>query len=171
MCKIISFAVINYQMIMIEQKKRSITYVKTVMAFYQLRLVPHGIPFCADYCKETMIESNWDSNRTPRHSILMCLHPLPPICGLFTQFIMLASSSGNISLRYWSFVRGNHRSPLNSPHKGQWSGALMFSFISAWTNGWVNNRDPGDLRHDHAYHDVTVMIKLNLPWVNAVLAY
>ena len=33
--------------------------------------------------------------------------------------------------RYWSFVRGIHRSPLNSPHKGQWRGALMFSLICA----------------------------------------
>ena len=27
--------------------------------------------------------------------------------------------------RYWPFVRGIHRSPVNSPHKGHWSGALM----------------------------------------------
>ena len=32
-------------------------------------------------------------------------------------------------LRYWSFVRGIHRSPVNSPHKGQWRGALMFPLI------------------------------------------
>ena len=36
--------------------------------------------------------------------------------------------------RNWSFVRGIHRSPLNSPHKGQWRGALMFSLICAWIN-------------------------------------
>ena len=28
--------------------------------------------------------------------------------------------------RYWPFVRGIHRSPVNSPHKGQWRGALLF---------------------------------------------
>ena len=33
--------------------------------------------------------------------------------------------------RYWPFVRGIHRSPGNSPHKGQWRGALMFSLICA----------------------------------------
>ena len=38
--------------------------------------------------------------------------------------------------RYWPFVRGIHRSPVNSPHKGQWRGALMFSFICVWINGW-----------------------------------
>ena len=42
--------------------------------------------------------------------------------------------------RYWPFVRGIHRSPVNSPHKGQWRGALMLSLIRAWLNAWVNNR-------------------------------
>ena len=59
---------------------------------------------------------------------------------------------------YWPFVRGIHRSPVNSPHKGQWRGALMFHFICAWTNGWVNNRDAGDLTFHRAHYDVTVMI-------------
>ena len=40
----------------------------------------------------------------------------------------------------WPFVRGIHRSPVKSPYKGQWCGALMFSLISAWTNGWVKPR-------------------------------
>ena len=31
--------------------------------------------------------------------------------------------------RYWPSVPGIHRSPVNSPHKGQWRGALMFSLI------------------------------------------
>ena len=40
---------------------------------------------------------------------------------------------------------GNSPVPLNSHHKGQWRGALMFSLV--WINGWVNNRDEaGDLR-------------------------
>ena len=31
--------------------------------------------------------------------------------------------------RYSPFVRGIHRSPVNSPHKSQWRGVLMFSYI------------------------------------------
>ena len=46
--------------------------------------------------------------------------------------------------RYWPFVRGIHRSPVNSPHKGQWRGALMFSFICAWMNDWINTCEAGD---------------------------
>ena len=41
--------------------------------------------------------------------------------------------------RYWPFVRGIPRSPVNSPHKGQWRGALMFSLIWVWIDGWVKN--------------------------------
>ena len=59
--------------------------------------------------------------------------------------------------RYWPFVRGIHRSPVNSPHKGQWRGALMFSLICVWINGWVNNGQAGYLRRFCAHYDVTVM--------------
>ena len=59
--------------------------------------------------------------------------------------------------RYWPFVRGIHRSPVNSLHKGQWRGALMFSLICVWINGWVNNREAGDLRRYRAHCDVTIM--------------
>ena len=52
-------------------------------------------------------------------------------------------------LRYW---------PLNSPHKGQWRGALMFSLICARINSWVNNGEAGDLGHNRAHYDVTVML-------------
>ena len=34
----------------------------------------------------------------------------------------------------------------------------MFSFICAWINGWVNNRDAGDLRRHRAHYDVTVIV-------------
>ena len=56
--------------------------------------------------------------------------------------------------RNWPFVREIHRSPVDSPHKGQWRGVLMFSLISAWTNGWLNNRNAGDLRRHRAHYDV-----------------
>ena len=59
--------------------------------------------------------------------------------------------------RYWPFVRGIPRSPVNSPHKGHWRGALMFSLICARINGWVNNREAGDLRRHRGHYDVNVM--------------
>ena len=61
--------------------------------------------------------------------------------------------------RNWPFVRGIHQSLVNSPHKGQWRGALMFSLICAWTSDWVNNDKAGDLRRHNAHYDVIVMKK------------
>ena len=51
----------------------------------------------------------------------------------------------------------NHRSAVNSPHKAQWRGALVFSLICAWINDWVNNGEAGDLRRHHAHYNGTVM--------------
>ena len=60
-------------------------------------------------------------------------------------------------------MRWIHLSPVDSPHKCLWRGALMFSLISALTNGWTNNRDAGDLIRHRAHYDVTV-ISLLLDW-------
>ena len=60
-------------------------------------------------------------------------------------------------LSYWPFVWGIHQSPVNSPHKCQLCGALMFSLICTWINSWVNNREAGDLRCYHAHYEVIVI--------------
>ena len=72
--------------------------------------------------------------------------------------------------RYWPLVcvcvfgrgggggGGIHRSPVNSPHKGQRRGALMLSLICVWINDWVNNREAGDLRRYRAHYEVLVML-------------
>ena len=57
--------------------------------------------------------------------------------------------------RYWPFVRGIHRSPVNSPHKGQWRRCFLWS--APWINSWVNNREAGDLRRNRIHYGVTVM--------------
>ena len=61
--------------------------------------------------------------------------------------------------RYWPFVRGIYRFPVNSPHKGLRRGALIFSLILICVRiiGWVNNHEAGDLRRYYAHYDVTVM--------------
>ena len=60
--------------------------------------------------------------------------------------------------RYWPFVRGIHRSPVNSSHKGQWREALMFPLICVWINDWVNNCEAGDLRRHRGHYDVIVIV-------------
>ena len=59
--------------------------------------------------------------------------------------------------RYLPFVREIQRSPVKSPHKGQWLGALIFSLICAWINGWVSNCEAGDLWRHRVHFDVIVM--------------
>ena len=62
--------------------------------------------------------------------------------------------------RYWPFVWGIHRSPVNSPHKGRWRRALMFSLICAWINGWESYHEASDLRRHCAHYDVIVMLSI-----------
>ena len=71
--------------------------------------------------------------------------------------------------RYWPFVRGIHRSPVNSQHKGQSHGALMFSLICAWINAWVNNGEAGDLIRYRASYAVFVMVCIDYPPSTMVL--
>ena len=89
-----------------------------------------------------------------RHISAPVRHVLAP-AGHFSH--MMTSSNGNIFRVTGPFVRGIHRLLVNSPHKGQWRGGLMFSLT--WINGWANNSGAGDLRHHRAHCDVTVMLK------------
>ena len=59
--------------------------------------------------------------------------------------------------RHRPFVPGIHRPPVNSPHKGQWRRAFMYSLICAWINRWENNREAGDLRRYRTHYDVIVI--------------
>ena len=78
------------------------------------------------------------------------------------QNVMMTSLNGNIFSHYWPFMRRIHWSPMNSPHKGRWCTALMFSLICTWINGWVSNHKADDLRCHCAHYDFTVMELLNL---------
>ena len=70
--------------------------------------------------------------------------------------------------RNWPFVRGIHRSPVNSPHKSLWRGALMFSLICTKLNGFVNTREAGELRRHLAHYDVNVM-RIEIPEDSSVI--
>ena len=51
----------------------------------------------------------------------------------------------------------------NSPVTGEFSTqrpvTQSFDVFWAWTNGWVNNREAGDLRCHRAHYDITVMVQ------------
>ena len=78
-----------------------------------------------------------------------------------TEISMMTSSNGNI-FHVTGHLSGefNRHRWIPRPHKGQWRGALMFSLICARINGWVNNREAGDLRRHRAHCDVTIMLSL-----------
>ena len=80
----------------------------------------------------------------------------PNNVGPWSISTMMTSSNEKFP-RYWPLVRGIHRSPVNSTHKGQWRGALVFPLTCARIHGWVNNREAGDLRRHRGNYDVTVM--------------
>ena len=46
----------------------------------------------------------------------------------------------------WPFVRGIHWSPMNSPHQGQWRGALMF-----WWGWWLATTSRPLWRHRNGW--------------------
>ena len=69
-----------------------------------------------------------------------------PLCLSLNVFMMTSSNGNNFHVTSplcgeFTGHRLIDRSRVNSPHKDQWHGALMFSLICAWwMNGWVNNR-------------------------------
>ena len=104
----------------------------------------------------------WDSDK-----FRCCWHTIN--CGLISQCIRHGKYRTHDDVikwkhfpRNWPFVRGIHRSTVNSPHKGQWRGAFMFPLICVWINGWVNNREAGDLIRYRAHYYVIVMGVKNL---------
>ena len=75
--------------------------------------------------------------------------------------------------RNWPFVRRIHRSPVNSPQKGQWRGALIVRPLCFDLR--LNKRLSKQswcwwLRRHRAHHDVIVMPKLFITVSASVLA-
>ena len=60
--------------------------------------------------------------------------------------------------RYWPFVRGIHRSPVNSPPQRPVTRSFDVFFDQSRINGWVNNGESGDLRRHRAHYDVNVTL-------------
>ena len=74
---------------------------------------------------------------------------------------MMTSSNGNI------FRITGH---LCGEFTGLWRGALEFCLIYVWINGWVNNREAGDLRRYRAHYDVIVMTRAMYQFCNVSIA-
>ena len=65
---------------------------------------------------------------------------------------MMTSSNGNI-FRITGPLCGEFTGERWIPRtNGQWRRTLIFSLISAWINGWVNNCEAGYLRRHHVHN-------------------
>ena len=78
--------------------------------------------------------------------------------------IMMTSSNGNI-FRVTGPLRGEFTGHRWIPHTKANDAELSFDlFPLIWVliNGWVNNREAGDLRHHRGHYDVTEMMRIEL---------
>ena len=87
--------------------------------------------------------------------------------------------------RYWPFVWGIHRSPVNSPNKGQWRRALMFSLIlrlnkrlSKQSRGWWFETPLRPLWRHSSFIDnwctdqhLGDMVNCYIPWYSDCVVY
>ena len=78
---------------------------------------------------------------------------------------IMKSSSGNISVHRWI--------PCTKA-----SDTELWCFLWSWINGWVNNREAGDLRRHRAHYDVIVMLyifpkryQLHIPFTNTLAIF
>ena len=93
---------------------------------------------------------------------LVDIESFPSIYVIDLLKFMMTSSNGNIFRVTGPLCGTFTRHRWISPHEGQWRGALMFSLICVWINGWVNTREAGDLRRHCANYDGTVMCEITL---------
>ena len=96
-----------------------------------------------------------NTNDKYHHDALMNRHTTTPLLKN-APALMMMSSNGNV-FPVTGHLCEEFSLLVNSPHEGQWRGALMFSLICAWTNAWVNNSEAGDFRHHRAHYDVTAL--------------
>ena len=106
---------------------------------------------CVVFLTQTLhifcVQLGWDAGI---YWHILASHP-PSVAGHYTQQAKWLMEPFSALLVLWS--------PMDSPRKGQWCGALMFSLFP-WTDGWANRGGAGDLRRHSADCEVTVM---NLP--------
>ena len=104
----------------------------------------------------------------------VCLLPFPDVIVKFLRIQEFAYfiktyfhclHNDVVKWKYFSvllaLVQEIHRSPVNSPCKGQWRGTMMFSLLCVRINGWVNNCEYGDLKRHQAHYDVIVMSSMS----------
>ena len=88
-----------------------------ILQLYAYRFWKYGI----GYNKINMLHIKEGNRRTISQRLVSIL---------FIQFWHESVIKWKHLTRYWPFVQGIHRTPVNSPHEGQCRGALMFSLFN-----------------------------------------
>ena len=116
----------------------------------------YSIPHCL-ICVFISLTMLWSIARLPlRHHITVTSHEYHDVSNpwklnCLSKNLFSQTGSGNHQMTWWrhqmetfsallALCAGNSPVPVNSPHKGQWRGALMFSLIYACISDLVNNR-------------------------------
>ena len=72
--------------------------------------------------------------------------------------VLLKLHAFDTKMRFIRYMENWRNFPLmNSPHKAQWCGALIFLWSAPWIHCWVNNRGTGDLKHYRTHYGDIVM--------------
>ena len=87
-------------------------------------------------------------------SVILYMATRDPL--LLTWYSMMTSSNGN-NFRVTGPLRGEFTGHRWIPFTKASDTEVWCFFICTWTNGWLNNRDAGDLRRHPAHYDVIVM--------------
>ena len=91
---------------------------------------------------------------------ILCGHnKILELCGMqngISMATMMTSSNGNI-FRVTGPLCGEFTGPGEFPTQRPVTWSFDVSLIRVWINGWVNNRDAGDLRRHLGHYDVSVM--------------
>ena len=72
----------------------------------------------------------------------------------------MTSSNGNI-FRVTGPLCREFTGPGEFPTQSPVTRGFDVSLICVWINGWVNNREAGDLRRRRSHYDVNVMLQQN----------
>ena len=116
-----------------------------------------GLVIMMRFRRQQVFSSVVDALTSAAEVLVAVVGSCPTTSAWVWKKIMITSSNDNIFRVTGPLWRDTTDHRWIPPNKGMWRGALMFSLISAWTNGCTNNRDAGDLRRHRAHYDVTVM--------------
>ena len=135
-----------------------VTPFKTLFVSFDVHIWHMSPPLCCDThvkfesdsiaLADTLAKANSSLMEKLMNSVLVVPPPPPPHALTPTaEICMMTSSNGNIC-HFTGLLWGW---PTDSTHKDQQLRALMIYLICAWTNGWVNTRNAGDLRRHSAH--------------------